>query len=568
MTTMILVLGLTLWAFEARILRGQALSLKNRDFVQAAKVAGESTWRIVFGELMPNMISRIAAAFVLVFYIALLVDAGLEFLGLGDTTHVSWGMVLYWAQTNSTVLQGEWWPFLFPGLALVMTVVGLVFLLAGIDEVSNPRLRNAQAVEVTAVAREAQQSTAQREALVELRGLTVAYGDVVAVDGIDLTIGAGEILGLAGESGCGKTTVANTLMQILRPPAHIAGGSILFRGDDLTKRERGGAAPLPLAERLDGLPERDERAQSRDARRRPVRRHDARARAGLEARRPHACGRAARPRRHRQAPRPRVPARALRRNAPARDHRDGACAASRARDHGRADDRARRRRAARDPAAGAATCRASSSSRCCSSRTTSHCSSRSPTASRSCTRARSSRKAPAARAAHRRAAPLHARADPLVPVADRAPRADDRDRRRPAGPRLAARRLPLPSALPALHRRGEPAAHAADDRAARCCTTSSPGTASPAIWWSSAHDGDAALCAARGSRPDEALPRRQRPPRPAAACTPSTTSASRCGPARSPRSSARAAAARAPSPACSPASTTRRAGASSSTAAT
>jgi peptide/nickel transport system permease protein len=141
MTTMILVLGLTLWAFEARILRGQALSLRSRDFVQAAKVAGESTWRIVFTELMPNMISRIAAAFVLVFYIALLVDAGLEFLGLGDTTHVSWGMVLYWAQNNSTVLQGEWWPFLFPGLALALTVVGLVFLLAGIDEVSNPRLR-------------------------------------------------------------------------------------------------------------------------------------------------------------------------------------------------------------------------------------------------------------------------------------------------------------------------------------------------------------------------------------------------------------------------------------------
>jgi peptide/nickel transport system permease protein len=144
MTTMILVLGFTLWSFEARILRGQALSLKNRDFIHAAKTAGESTWRVVFGELMPNMVSRIAAAFVLVFYIALLVDAGLEFLGLGDTAHVSWGMVLYWAQTNSTVLQGEWWPFLFPGLALVVTVVGLVFLLAGIDEISNPRLRSSR----------------------------------------------------------------------------------------------------------------------------------------------------------------------------------------------------------------------------------------------------------------------------------------------------------------------------------------------------------------------------------------------------------------------------------------
>jgi peptide/nickel transport system permease protein len=142
MGTMILVLGLTLWAFEARILRGQALSLRNRDFVQAAKVAGESTWRIVFGELMPNMISRIAAAFVLVFYVSLLVDAGLEFLGLGDTTHVSWGMTLYWAQTNSAVLQGEWWPFFFPGIALVITVLGLTLILAGIDEISNPRLRD------------------------------------------------------------------------------------------------------------------------------------------------------------------------------------------------------------------------------------------------------------------------------------------------------------------------------------------------------------------------------------------------------------------------------------------
>jgi peptide/nickel transport system permease protein len=140
--TMILVLGLTLWAFEARILRAQALSLRNRDFILAAKVAGESTWRIVFGELMPNMISRIAAAFVLVFYISLLVDAGLEFLGLGDTTHVSWGMTMYWAQTNSTVLQGEWWPFFFPGIALVITVLGLTLILAGIDEISNPRLRD------------------------------------------------------------------------------------------------------------------------------------------------------------------------------------------------------------------------------------------------------------------------------------------------------------------------------------------------------------------------------------------------------------------------------------------
>jgi peptide/nickel transport system permease protein len=141
MWKIVVVLALVLWAFEARILRGQALSLKSRDFILAAKASGESTRRIVFGELMPNMISRIAAAFVLVFYIALLTDAGLEFLGLGDMTKTSWGVTLYWAQTNSTVLQGEWWPFVFPGAALAFTVLGLVLMLAGIDEVSNPRLR-------------------------------------------------------------------------------------------------------------------------------------------------------------------------------------------------------------------------------------------------------------------------------------------------------------------------------------------------------------------------------------------------------------------------------------------
>jgi peptide/nickel transport system permease protein len=141
MGTMIVVLALVLWAFEARVLRAQALSIKSRDFVDAARASGESTSRIVLGEIVPNMISRIAAAFVLVFYIALLTDAGLEFLGFGDMSTTSWGVTLYWAQTNSTVLQGQWWPFFFPGAALAFTVLGLVLLLAGIDEFTNPRLR-------------------------------------------------------------------------------------------------------------------------------------------------------------------------------------------------------------------------------------------------------------------------------------------------------------------------------------------------------------------------------------------------------------------------------------------
>ena len=138
---MILILGFTTWAIEARILRSQAMSIVNRDFVLAAKVAGEGTWGIIWREVMPNMISRIAAGFVFVFYGSIIFAAGLEFLGFGDVNGTSWGVILYWAQNNSTVLQGAWWHFVFPGVAIALTVAALVFINYGVDELANPRLR-------------------------------------------------------------------------------------------------------------------------------------------------------------------------------------------------------------------------------------------------------------------------------------------------------------------------------------------------------------------------------------------------------------------------------------------
>jgi peptide/nickel transport system permease protein len=142
---MVLILGLTTWAVEARILRSQALTLRNRDFVEAAKVSGERTWRIVFGEIMPNMVSRIAAGFLLVFYLSIIFAAGLEFLGFGDVNKITWGTTLYWAQNNSSVLQGNWWHFVFPGVALALSVAALVFINFGVDELANPRLRKRKA---------------------------------------------------------------------------------------------------------------------------------------------------------------------------------------------------------------------------------------------------------------------------------------------------------------------------------------------------------------------------------------------------------------------------------------
>jgi peptide/nickel transport system permease protein len=135
------IIGLTSWAIETRILRGQALTIQGRDFIQAARVSGESSFRIVFFELMPNMLSRIAAGFAFVFIQAVFFEAALEFLGFGDANKVSWGTTLFWATNNSALLQGEWWHFLFPGLAISLTILAIVFVNYGIDEVGDPRLR-------------------------------------------------------------------------------------------------------------------------------------------------------------------------------------------------------------------------------------------------------------------------------------------------------------------------------------------------------------------------------------------------------------------------------------------
>jgi peptide/nickel transport system permease protein len=138
---MIIILSVTGWAWGGRVLRAQTLSLRNRDFVQAAYLSGEPTWRIVFFEIMPNMISLMVSSFIFTFIGAILAEAGLEFLGFGDINTISWGTILYWAQTNSALLTGEWWHFLFPGLAIALTITSLVFINYGIDAISNPRLR-------------------------------------------------------------------------------------------------------------------------------------------------------------------------------------------------------------------------------------------------------------------------------------------------------------------------------------------------------------------------------------------------------------------------------------------
>lgn len=134
-------LTVTSWSWSARVLRGQTLSLSKRDFVEAARASGESLWRIIFFEILPNEISIVIAGFVGTTLYVILADVALEYIGVGDPSMISWGNMFYWAGNNDALLLGAWWWFVPPGLCVALIGVGLALLNFGIDEIANPRLR-------------------------------------------------------------------------------------------------------------------------------------------------------------------------------------------------------------------------------------------------------------------------------------------------------------------------------------------------------------------------------------------------------------------------------------------
>ncbi|MCS4276749.1 peptide/nickel transport system permease protein [Mycetocola sp. BIGb0189] len=137
----IAVIVVTGWAWGARVLRSQTQTLRSRDFVTAARFAGDSSFRIIFREILPNMTSLITGSFFGAATAAILAEAGLEFLGLGDPTTVSWGTMLFWAQNSNALLTGQWLLLFAPGLCIALLATSLTLINFGVDGISNPRLR-------------------------------------------------------------------------------------------------------------------------------------------------------------------------------------------------------------------------------------------------------------------------------------------------------------------------------------------------------------------------------------------------------------------------------------------
>ncbi|MFX0209883.1 MAG: ABC transporter permease, partial [Candidatus Hodarchaeota archaeon] len=138
---LIFVIGILGWTGTARIVRAETLSLKKRPFIEATRAIGARDVHIIFVHILPNVFPVIFAIAILGIVDSILSEAALSFLGFGDPSEPSWGMVLNEAQTHAALLTGRWWWFIPPGLCILVFVFGFALMSHSLNQLINPRLR-------------------------------------------------------------------------------------------------------------------------------------------------------------------------------------------------------------------------------------------------------------------------------------------------------------------------------------------------------------------------------------------------------------------------------------------
>ena len=246
-----IVISSVLWAEPARVLYSDVIKVGEFQHVLAARGMGASPARVMTRHVIPRLAPLGVSQFVRTANTAVFLEAALAFLGLGDPNRVSWGSMLFYANSRSAFLTDAWlWWILPPGLALTAVLVGFAFVGYAIEERADPRLRNRRGrgagrrAAPTASSTAADQPPAPQApgTVLEVRGLSVAYRtgeeEVRAVDGVSFAVARRSVVGLVGESGSGKTSMALALLGLMRPPGRVVEGEIMLNGRDV-RRLRG-----------------------------------------------------------------------------------------------------------------------------------------------------------------------------------------------------------------------------------------------------------------------------------------------------------------------------------------
>jgi peptide/nickel transport system ATP-binding protein len=236
------IVGLLTWPATARGIRSMVLTIRERTYTAVARANGESELGVLFREVMPNLLPLMLASFIAAVTIGVYTVMALEVLGLGNNVIPTLGMMIFWSQRFSAVLRGMWWWWSPPIIMIALLFIGLFLLSSGLDRFVNPtiprmRRRSRSGLEMEPMPVGTIVPSTDSEAVLQVKNLRVVYdtqaGHVKAVDDVSFTLLPGERMGLIGESGSGKTTMATAIMRLSRPPARIVGGQILLDGRDL-----------------------------------------------------------------------------------------------------------------------------------------------------------------------------------------------------------------------------------------------------------------------------------------------------------------------------------------------
>jgi len=246
----IFVIGIFGWTTTARIVRSQTLAVKSRKFVLRARAIGAGNRHIIINHILPLVLPLLVVNAILVISLAILNESTLSFLGLGDPTVTSWGQMLNFAFGRGAMSAGAWWALVTPGVGIVWVVLSLTLLGQGLEQVLNPRLEShhlmpgrpsvqSDAADESALSIRKTRRNKDAPLLLDVRNLSVNYVSdhavAKAVHNVSLQLHEGELIGLVGESGCGKTTLMLALLRLLPAAGQIANGHIFFQGKDITQ---------------------------------------------------------------------------------------------------------------------------------------------------------------------------------------------------------------------------------------------------------------------------------------------------------------------------------------------
>jgi peptide/nickel transport system permease protein len=261
----IVAIGIVGWTGTARLVRSHTLSVKQRGFVVRAHAVGAGTLRILVRHIFPFVLPIIAVNTVLVMSLAILNESTLSFLGLSDPSRISWGQMLNFAFTRGAMSAGAWWALVPPGAGIVWVVLGCSLLGYGLEHVLNPRAASHHLSAVRSTSSKDPKAARQQgpalegrpgktaeqgpyavpgaelseaPVVLEVRRMSVDFMSVSrspahAVDDVSFALHRGEMLGVVGESGCGKTTLMLSLLRLLPAAGRIVSGAVLLSGKDL-----------------------------------------------------------------------------------------------------------------------------------------------------------------------------------------------------------------------------------------------------------------------------------------------------------------------------------------------